>query len=181
MLPFRGMTMGEFWYYAEADETCGPITFEQLIGILSRLPSPRGVPVWREGFDDWIAAENVREIVARLIRPPPLPAAITPPLTKSAPIDPVASYKRKAVPDELDPVASYQQQFLRPPSNIETDDIKGYQQQFRRKRWSLARAAFYGLLLSLFAFVTSNAADGGNNSLMWLRNGTFGMIAAYFV
>jgi hypothetical protein len=41
------------------------------------------VPVWREGFTDWTTAENVREIVEKLIRPPPLvrrSSAIPPPL-----------------------------------------------------------------------------------------------------
>jgi GYF domain 2 len=65
--------MSNFWYYAEASETRGPIPFDQLINVLSRLPSPRGVLVWREDFADWTAAENVREIAEKLIRPPPLP------------------------------------------------------------------------------------------------------------
>jgi hypothetical protein len=65
--------MSEFWYYAEGNETRGPIAFDQLIKLLSQLPTPRGVLVWREGFDNWKAAENVREIAEKLIRPPPLP------------------------------------------------------------------------------------------------------------
>jgi hypothetical protein len=64
--------MNEFWYYAEGNETRGPVAFDQLIKLLSQLPTPRGVLVWREGFDDWTAAENVREIVGKLVRPPPL-------------------------------------------------------------------------------------------------------------
>ena len=181
MSPYRGTPMSEFWYYAEAGETYGPITFEQLIEILTRLPSPRDVPVWRDGFDDWMAAENVREIVARLIRPPPLSTVRRPPQTKSSLVNTVASHNGETTPEVADPVTSYQQQFLNPPSEAETDYIKKYQQQFRRKRWSLARSAIYGFLLSLFVFITSNIADGGNNSMTWLRNGTFGMSAAYFL
>jgi hypothetical protein len=64
--------MSEFWYYAEGDETRGPIAFDQLIKILSQQPTSRGVLVWREGFADWTAAGNVCEIVEKLIRPPPL-------------------------------------------------------------------------------------------------------------
>jgi hypothetical protein len=64
--------MSDFWYYAEGNETRGPITFDQLVKILLLLPTARGTLVWREGFDDWRAAENVREIVEKLIRPPPL-------------------------------------------------------------------------------------------------------------
>jgi len=65
--------MSEFWYYAEGSETRGPITFDRLIKILSLMPSPRGVLVWREGYEDWKFAENISEIVEKLIRPPPLP------------------------------------------------------------------------------------------------------------
>ena len=64
--------MTDFWYYAEGNETRGPITFDQLIKLLSQLPAPSGVPVWREGLDDWRNAGNVREIAEKLIRPPPL-------------------------------------------------------------------------------------------------------------
>jgi len=70
--------MSEFWYYAEGNETRGPIAFDQLIKLLSQLPTPKGVLVWREGFTDWTAAENVREIAERLIRPPPLPRSQPP-------------------------------------------------------------------------------------------------------
>jgi hypothetical protein len=64
--------MNEFWYYTEGNETRGPIAFDQLIKLLSQLPTPKGILVWRQGFADWTAAENVREIVDNLIRPPPL-------------------------------------------------------------------------------------------------------------
>lgn len=57
--------MSELWYYVEGDETREPITFDELIAILSRLPSVRDVLVWREGFTDWVEAGNVREIVAK--------------------------------------------------------------------------------------------------------------------
>jgi GYF domain 2 len=64
--------MSELWYYAEGNETRGPIGFDQLIELLPQLPTPKAVLVWREGFDDWRAAENIREIAEKLIRPPPL-------------------------------------------------------------------------------------------------------------
>jgi hypothetical protein len=76
--------MSEFWYYAEGSETRGPIGFDQLIKFLSHLSSPKGILVWREGFDDWTAAENVREIAEKLIRPPPLPRS--PPLPSRKPV-----------------------------------------------------------------------------------------------
>jgi GYF domain 2 len=74
--------MTDFWYYAEGNETRGPIAFDQLIKFLSHLSSPKGVLVWREGFDDWTAAENVREIAEKLIRPPPLPRSLPLPSRK---------------------------------------------------------------------------------------------------
>jgi len=78
--------MTEVWYYVEGNETRGPITVNQLIEFLSRLPTHRGVLVWREGFTDWIEAGNVREIVEKLVpapqasrrssaAPPPLPVS----------------------------------------------------------------------------------------------------------
>jgi hypothetical protein len=57
--------MSEFWYYAEGNDTRGPIAFDQLIKLLSQRPTLRGVFVWCEGFDDWTAAENVREIAEK--------------------------------------------------------------------------------------------------------------------
>jgi hypothetical protein len=66
--------MSEFWYYAQDNETYGPVTLDQLIKLLiSKLPKPKEVPVWREGFDDWKPAKQVPEIAERLIRPPVLP------------------------------------------------------------------------------------------------------------
>ncbi len=91
--------MSEFWYYAEGNETRGPITFDHLIKLLSKLPTPRGVPVWREGFTDWTTAGNVREIVEKLIRPPPLgprSSAIPPPLPESAATSNPPTQKKKA-------------------------------------------------------------------------------------
>lgn len=86
--------------------------------LLSQLPTPRGVLVWREGFDDWKAAENVREIVEKLIRPPPLPQRSSVPIPNAAPslavsVGEVSADKTKPPPleGELDIVSRYQQQF----------------------------------------------------------------------
>jgi len=105
--------MSEFWYYAEGNETRGPITFGTLIKLLSELSTPRGVLVWREGFDDWKAAENISEIVEKLIRPPPLPRPSMiarseerfPAVTETTPKDMVADR------EGLDAVVRNQQQF----------------------------------------------------------------------
>jgi hypothetical protein len=73
--------MSEVWYYVEGNETRGPITVNQLVQFLSQLPTHRGVLVWREGFTDWIEAGNVREIVEKLVRSPPVRrrASVVPP------------------------------------------------------------------------------------------------------
>src|ERR1700675_1452300 len=115
--------MSEFWYYAEGDETRGPIAFDQLIKLLSQLRTPGGVLVWREGFNDWQATENVREIVEKLIRPPPLrprssftTPAITETITEAAVEDTVAPYQQqfrddKSLQEGRETVARYQEQF----------------------------------------------------------------------
>jgi hypothetical protein len=39
------------------------------------MADPRRVMVWRPGFEDWKAVEEVREVAQQLFRPPPLRAA----------------------------------------------------------------------------------------------------------
>jgi hypothetical protein len=169
--------MSEFWYYAEGDETRGPIAFDQLIKLLSQLPTPRGVLVWREGFDgDWKAAENVREIVEKLIRPPPLIRS-RPSVTAEEWFPTVTATADQEGPDTVE---RYQQQFRKTQPVNET--VAKYQQQFRKvkQRWSLLRSALYGFLFGLIPFVTHNLADGGKTSMHWLQNGRAGEIAGYF-
>jgi hypothetical protein len=160
--------MNEFWYYAEGIELRGPVTFETLLQTLLAHPSRKATLVWRDGFEDWMPADSVREIVEKLIQPPPLPSSGTPlasPRQKPVVlVEPAGEVDTSAEPSEpLDPIAAYQLQFRR-----------------KKKKWSLKHAALYGLLLSLFAFVVGNVADGGNDFMHWLRNGTFGMNVAYF-
>lgn len=64
--------MSDFWYYAQGDDTRGPVTFYELIKILSSTPNAKRTMVWREGFSDWKTADSIREIVEQLFRPPPL-------------------------------------------------------------------------------------------------------------
>jgi hypothetical protein len=46
-------------------------------------------------------------------------------------------------------------------------------------KWSLWRAALYGLGVGLAVFVISTMADGGRNLSMWWSNGRPEEIAAY--
>jgi hypothetical protein len=116
--------MSDFWYYAEGNETRGPITFDQLIKFLSQRSSPREILVWREGFTDWMAAENVREIVERLIRPPPLPQSSVSVPNQRVPL--VTETTKEAALD--DTVARYQRQF-RKDNSAENETVERYQQQ----------------------------------------------------
>jgi hypothetical protein len=138
--------MSEFWYYAQGNETRGPIAFDQLTKLLSQLPSPRGILVWREGFDDWKAAENVREIVEKLVRPPPLPrspvTARTETVTVPAPKD--------AVTDEHGPVTvgGYHQQFGTIRPELPSD-------QKANKRGRIAFLIVFMIVLLVGAYFTN--------------------------
>ena len=108
---------------AEGDETRGPIAFDHLIELLSQLPTPSGVLVWRDGLAEWTAAENVREIVEKLIRPPPLRPASAPPTVTTL--------------DTADTVARYQQQFKK-DEPVDDGTVARYQQQFQKGKPDLA-------------------------------------------
>jgi hypothetical protein len=71
--------MTELWYYAEGEETRGPLSIAELVPVLARIADPRRMMIWRHGFDDWKAVENVREIAQQVFRPPPLKRASSPP------------------------------------------------------------------------------------------------------
>jgi hypothetical protein len=71
--------MAELWYYAEGEETRGPLSIAELVPVLARIADPRRVMIWRHGFDDWKAVEDVREVAQQVFRPPPLKRAPPPP------------------------------------------------------------------------------------------------------
>jgi hypothetical protein len=48
-----------------------------------------------------------------------------------------------------------------------------------KQKWSLGRAAFYGLILALVVLVVSNLADQRKNLLIWL-NARPGEMLGYF-
>src|SRR5271156_4468875 len=82
--------MDDLWYYAEGDKSVGPLSLSDMTAILSRVSDARNVFVWREGFANWIKAENVPDLAPYVIRPPASP--ISPPLglqeSKAAPTSP---------------------------------------------------------------------------------------------
>ena len=81
------------WFYAQADQSIGPVSKDHLIGQLNTGAIPRNALVWREGFSDWVAANELPELAAGLeqtftpvhdardglaIPPPPSQPAYTP-------------------------------------------------------------------------------------------------------
>jgi hypothetical protein len=148
--------MSELWYYAEGSETRGPITFDQLIKSLSRLPTHRGVLVWREGFTDWTEAENVREIAEKLIRPPRSER-------RSSAIPPSVLERSDDFADQD------QEQFSREKVSVQAG-----------KKWSPWRAALVGFLVYLPIYVLITTVNNRwDNELAWL-SGQPGQIFSYF-
>lgn len=50
------------WYYAHGDKEQGPVTLAQLKGLLSSGKIQSDDLVWKDGLDDWVAAESVPEL-----------------------------------------------------------------------------------------------------------------------
>jgi len=151
--------MSEFWYCAEGEETRGPITFDQLLEIISSSPSPRMTLVWRDGFADWKTAENVREVVERLFRPPPLGprSSVAAPREERLPAVMEGKLTNAAVDkDDLDAVTRHEQQFDKVP--------KLPSGQSANKGGRLAFWIVFVFVLSTGAYFTnqifSNSVDG---------------------
>jgi hypothetical protein len=70
--------MTELWYYAEGKETRGPVSIAELVPVLARIADARRVLIWRHGFDNWKAVEEVGEVAQQLLRPPPLDRELSP-------------------------------------------------------------------------------------------------------
>ena len=64
--------MDNVWYYAEGNKSVGPVSLADLTAILSRVSNAKDVLVWREGLSNWEKAQNVRELVSVVVRPPPI-------------------------------------------------------------------------------------------------------------
>jgi hypothetical protein len=110
MYPTRGRSVLKLWYYAEGAEAQGPLSLAELVALLSRIDDLRQVKVWRHGFDDWKAVEEVREVAQRVVRPspsasasPPLPA----PTTRGSVVDYADAAGFKDVNPELKGVSGW--------------------------------------------------------------------------
>ena len=71
--------MTDYWYYGEGGQARGPVSHAELIPLLARIADPRRVMIWRDGFADWKAVEDVHEVAQQLFPPPLLGSAPPPP------------------------------------------------------------------------------------------------------
>lgn len=117
--------MSDGWYYAEDEKICGPISLENLATILSIVPDPYNLRVWKAGFWDWTVAGAVREVAALIRTPPPLPET------------------RGKQASEIKPPP------LRPPPFVSQNSTAGYKNgsSTAKRPWSLVNAAVWGLLV----------------------------------
>jgi GYF domain 2 len=117
--------MSEGWYYAKDEKICGPISLENLETLLSIVPDPYNLRVWKAGFPDWTVAGAVKELAALIQTPPPLPE----------------KRDKQASEIKLPPLNAPP-----PPSQNSTAGNKNSSSTVKRP-WSLMRAALSGLLV----------------------------------
>jgi len=180
---------GSEWFYLEAGQQRGPVSLESLVDLLRTLPP--GTLVWRDGLVDWMKAEDVPEVAARLAPPPPRPASapasasglgVPPPLAQPSPAPASTPAARQAYrpapsgprPTQRPAAASAPQVAPRPDDEPET--LNPFVLFGRSLRWSgrFSRAeyavAYFGTLvmgLGLvfgLALVTGVAGKGSDTA-----------------
>jgi uncharacterized RDD family membrane protein YckC len=80
--------MSQTWYYARGNQQFGPVTIEQLQGLIGTGQVQRADLVWREGMAQWTPAQNVPELTPQAAAspiPPVPPAAPSPGFATAAP------------------------------------------------------------------------------------------------
>jgi hypothetical protein len=92
--------MTDFWYYSDGVQARGPLSHAELILLLARIADPRRVLIWRDGFEDWKAVEDVHEVAQQLFPPPPLVSA-PPPAVREPIVDAGDAAEFKNVKPEL--------------------------------------------------------------------------------
>jgi hypothetical protein len=92
--------MTDFWYYGDGGQARGPLSHAELILLLARIADPRRVLIWRDGFEDWKAVEDVHEVAQQLFPPPPLVSA-PPPAVRAPIVDAGDAAEFKNVKPEL--------------------------------------------------------------------------------
>ena len=113
--------MSDGWYYLEDGKIFGPIPLENLEVILSIVPNPHHLLVWKAGFSDWTIAGAVL-------------GALIPPLPET----------RGKQASEIRPPP------LRPPPPMSQNSTAGdiNSSSTVKRRWSLVRAAIWGWVVA---------------------------------
>jgi hypothetical protein len=75
------------WFYAEGEGSVGPVSFDALTSALRRLPDPGTTLVWRSGFEDWRAAQDVPELAKRLFARAPEVVTLDPRMDRWSTVD----------------------------------------------------------------------------------------------
>ena len=57
-------SMQPVWYYSIGEEQCGPVTLLELRGLIASHQLLPEDLVWKEGFEDWMALQDVAELNA---------------------------------------------------------------------------------------------------------------------
>lgn len=65
--------MNDIWYYADGNNTIGPVSREDILKVLSRTSNAKNILVWRDGFSEWQKAGSVPDFAVHIVLPPPLP------------------------------------------------------------------------------------------------------------
>jgi hypothetical protein len=69
--------MSDAWYFDDGGRQVGPLGIVELTVTLATYPDPRGMFVWRAGFEDWKMAGDVWELANLLPpTPPSFPATV---------------------------------------------------------------------------------------------------------
>ena len=71
------------WYYAQHGQQIGPVSKEELQGLLRSQTLPETVNVWTEGMPVWQQANLVPELISGVhggLVPQPVPGAYVPPV-----------------------------------------------------------------------------------------------------
>jgi len=93
--------MTDFWYYGDGSRARGPVSRAELIPLLARIADPRRVMIWRDGFEDWKAVEDVHEVAQQLFPPPPPSGSAPPPTVREPVVDAGGAAEFKNVNPEL--------------------------------------------------------------------------------
>src|SRR4051812_44006326 len=77
--------MAQSWYYARGNQQFGPVTIEQLLGLLSTGQVQHADLVWTEGMAQWSPAQSVPELASKPAPPPMASAPVMPNTYQSNP------------------------------------------------------------------------------------------------